>query len=83
VPRCQFGKWKNSTAGLALLAHAYNPSFSGGTDQEDPGLKPPQRVHETLSEKYSMQRDTRKHNRPPKKRKDLIFKKRTGWEPKW
>jgi hypothetical protein len=22
------------------VAHAYNPSYSGGTDQEDQGLKP-------------------------------------------
>jgi hypothetical protein len=24
----------------ALVAHAYNPSYSGGRDQEDHGLKP-------------------------------------------
>jgi hypothetical protein len=24
------------------VAHAYNPSYSGGTDQEDQGLKPAQ-----------------------------------------
>jgi hypothetical protein len=24
------------------VAHAYNPSYSGGKDQEDHGLKPPQ-----------------------------------------
>jgi hypothetical protein len=29
----------------ALVAHTYNPSYSGGRDQEDHGLKP------TLSEK--------------------------------
>jgi hypothetical protein len=26
---------------LALVAHAYNPSYSGGRDQEDHGSKPP------------------------------------------
>jgi hypothetical protein len=26
----------------ALLAHAYNPTYSGGRDQEDRGLKPAQ-----------------------------------------
>jgi hypothetical protein len=26
--------------GWALLAHAYNPSYSGGKDREDPDSKP-------------------------------------------
>jgi hypothetical protein len=28
--------------GWAPLAHAYNPSYSGGKDQEDRGLRPAQ-----------------------------------------
>jgi hypothetical protein len=33
-----------------LVAHTYNPSYSGGRDQEDHGSKPDrQTVHETLS----------------------------------
>jgi hypothetical protein len=36
----------------ALVAHTYNPSYSGGRDQEDCGLKPAgQIVHETLFKK--------------------------------
>jgi hypothetical protein len=32
------------------MAHAYNPSYSGGRDQEDGGAKPAgQIVYETLS----------------------------------
>jgi hypothetical protein len=30
------------TKNWALVAHAYNPSYSGGRDQEDLGLKPAQ-----------------------------------------
>jgi hypothetical protein len=35
------------------MAHAYNPSYSGGRDQEDQGLKPPQAnsLQDTVSEK--------------------------------
>jgi hypothetical protein len=29
-----------STFSWALVAHAYNPSYSGGRDQEDHGSKP-------------------------------------------
>jgi hypothetical protein len=37
-----------------MVAHACNPSYSGGRDQEDHGSKPAwQIVHETLSQKYS------------------------------
>jgi hypothetical protein len=40
-----------------LVAHAYNPSYSGGRDQEDHGSKPaPSIVHETLSRKYLTQK---------------------------
>jgi hypothetical protein len=37
----------------ASEVHAYNPSYLGGRDQEDRGLKPAwQIVQETLSQKY-------------------------------
>jgi hypothetical protein len=36
----------------APVAHTYNPSYSGGRDQEDWGLKPTQaNSYETLSQK--------------------------------
>jgi hypothetical protein len=36
------------------VAHACNPRYSGGGDQEDRGLKQPGPIHcETLSQKYS------------------------------
>jgi hypothetical protein len=36
----------------ALVAHACNPNYLGGRDQEDQGSKPAgQIVHETLSQK--------------------------------
>jgi hypothetical protein len=31
---------QNAVASWALVAHAYNPSYSGGRDQEDLGSKP-------------------------------------------
>jgi hypothetical protein len=34
-PKCQNALW-----GWALVAHACNPSYSGGRDQEDCGRKP-------------------------------------------
>jgi hypothetical protein len=40
-----------------MVAHARNPSYSGGRDQENCGLKPAgQIVHETLSKKNSLQK---------------------------
>jgi hypothetical protein len=33
------------------VAHTYNPSYSGGRNQEDLGSKPGKIVHETLSQK--------------------------------
>jgi hypothetical protein len=33
---------KNLTISWAPVAHAYNPSYSGGRDPEDHGLKPAQ-----------------------------------------
>jgi hypothetical protein len=40
----------------ALVAHACNPSYSGGTDQEDRGLKPVQAiVRKTLPRKHTSQ----------------------------
>jgi hypothetical protein len=37
------------------VAHTYNPSNSGGRQQEDCGSKPPgQIVHETLSRKHPL-----------------------------
>jgi hypothetical protein len=42
--------------GQVPLAHAYNPSYSGGIDQEDHSLKPRQIVHETLSQKNPSQK---------------------------
>jgi hypothetical protein len=40
-----------------LVAHACNPSYSGGRDQEDHSSKPPgQIVQETLSQKKSSQK---------------------------
>jgi hypothetical protein len=38
-----------------LVAHTYNPSYSGGRDQEDNGLKPAQ----AKSWKKSQKRDSR------------------------
>jgi hypothetical protein len=35
-------KSKNKKASQAPVAHTYNPSYSGGRDQEDLGLKPSQ-----------------------------------------
>jgi hypothetical protein len=41
----------------ALVAHTYNPRYSGGRDQEDHGSKPPRQiVLETLSQKYPSQK---------------------------
>jgi hypothetical protein len=45
-------KTKNSRASVA---HAYNPSYSGGSDQEDHGLRPAL-GNESLSQKYLMQK---------------------------
>jgi hypothetical protein len=45
-------KQKQKRGSGALVAHACNPSYSGGTDQEDRSLKPAQaNSHETLSRK--------------------------------
>jgi hypothetical protein len=42
---------------LAPVAHACNPSYSGGRDQEECSSKPPwQIVHETLSRKNPLQK---------------------------
>jgi hypothetical protein len=38
------------------MAHTYNPSYSGGRDQEDHSLKPGQIVCETLSRKTPSQK---------------------------
>jgi hypothetical protein len=35
-------KNKNNELGRALMAYACNPSYSGGRDQKDQGLKPAQ-----------------------------------------
>jgi hypothetical protein len=48
-----FHSWiivKNAAMSWALLAQAYNPSYSGNRDQEDRGSKPApeQTVHKTL-----------------------------------
>jgi hypothetical protein len=44
--------FKNRRQIWALVAHACNPSYSGGRDQEDHGSKPAgQTVRETLSQK--------------------------------
>jgi hypothetical protein len=41
----------------ALVAHACNPSYTGGRDQEDRGSKPAQQiVRETLSQKHPTQK---------------------------
>jgi hypothetical protein len=42
--------------GWAPVAHAYNPNYSGGRDQEDHDLKPKQTFWETLSQKYPSQK---------------------------
>jgi hypothetical protein len=34
--------WLEKFLSQAPVAHAYNPSYSGGRDQEDHGLKPTQ-----------------------------------------
>jgi hypothetical protein len=39
------------------VAHAYNPSYSVGRDQEDHGSSQSQQIlHETLSQKYASQK---------------------------
>jgi hypothetical protein len=41
-----------------LVAHACNPSYSGGTDQEDHGSKPAQaKIPETLSQKTHQKKE--------------------------
>jgi hypothetical protein len=43
---------KKITFSRALVAHAFNPSYSGGKDQEDRGWKPAcEIVYETLFKK--------------------------------
>jgi hypothetical protein len=42
-------KWKIKILSQVLVAHACNPSYSGGRDQEDPGSKPAQGNWEILS----------------------------------
>jgi hypothetical protein len=49
------------------VAHAYNPSYSGGRDQEDCGSKPGQIVHENLSQK-----------KKKKEQKTITHKNRAG-----
>jgi hypothetical protein len=41
---------KSYSLSRVQVAHTYNPSYSGGKDQEDPG-QPRQTVGETLSQK--------------------------------
>jgi hypothetical protein len=51
----QYCKQNKTLQSWALVAHAYNPNYLGGRDQEDQGLKPSQPrkiVCETLSRKY-------------------------------
>jgi hypothetical protein len=40
----------------AQVAHACNPSYSGGRDKEDCGPRPAQIVHKTLSQKNPSQK---------------------------
>jgi hypothetical protein len=40
APDSIFIKFKNSQTYWVLVAHTCNPSYSGGRDQEDQGLKP-------------------------------------------
>jgi hypothetical protein len=40
------------------MAHTYNPSYSGGTDQEEGSLKPAQAKSKTLTQKYPTQKKT-------------------------
>jgi hypothetical protein len=45
------------TSGQTPMAHAYNPSYSGGRDQETHSLKLARAiVHETLSQKNPSQK---------------------------
>jgi hypothetical protein len=37
-----FNRYLETAFGQALMAHFYNPSYLGGRDQEDQGLKPAQ-----------------------------------------
>jgi hypothetical protein len=50
------------------VAYACNPSYSGGRDQEDGGLKPVQAVCETLSQKNLSHTHTHTHTHIKKKR---------------
>jgi hypothetical protein len=45
------------------VAHVYTPSYSGGRDQEDVGLKPAlgKLVRETLSQKKKKKRKEKNH----------------------
>jgi hypothetical protein len=60
------------------LAHTCKPSYSGGRDQQDPGFKPSQRVHETLFQKYPMHTYTQENNNKKKEMKIPSIKKRAG-----
>jgi hypothetical protein len=40
--RAKKAQEKQKYYSLALVAHVYNPSYSGGRDQEGQGSKPPQ-----------------------------------------
>jgi hypothetical protein len=45
---------KNEHCNWALVAHACNPSYSGGRDQFE--ANPEQVVHKTLSQKYTFKK---------------------------
>jgi hypothetical protein len=51
--KCIAKPCKDCLAG-ALVAHAYNSSYSGGRDHEDLGSRPALVKIETLSQKYPM-----------------------------
>jgi hypothetical protein len=40
----------------ALMVHSCNPSNLGGRDQKDHSSRPSQALHETLSQKYPIQK---------------------------
>jgi hypothetical protein len=42
--------------GQGLVAHTYNPNYSGGRDQEDHDLRAFQAKGETLSQRYTTQK---------------------------
>jgi inosine-uridine nucleoside N-ribohydrolase len=71
----KFGKWKKNTiAGLALLAHACTPSYSGAEIPQDPSLKPAQEnTHtHTHTHTHTQEQQQQKRKQPTKKVTQMV-----------